>query len=115
MAFGDSPRDFVETHLHVAATALFIALLSGVTAQGADLLYLAGLVVLGTVSIAGGIRYRRFAFVGYGVLYPYLGISARIADYFHPGTQALLGYGVVSASAVATMMVFVARRFGREA
>jgi hypothetical protein len=105
-------QHFVETHLHVAATAAFVALTSGVPWGDASLLYLAGLLVLAAASIAYGIRHRQFAFVAYGAVYPYVGISLRLTR--HWDATATLGYGVVSASAMVVLMVVVARRFGRE-
>ena len=104
---------FVETHLHIAATAAFVALASGTWQGDASLVYLAGLLALAAVSIAYGIRHRQFAFVAYGAVYPYAGLSLRLTR--HWGEMATLGYGVVSASAMAVLMVIVARRFGRDA
>ena len=106
-------KHFVETHLHVAATAAFVALTSGVPWGDTSPLYLAGLLGLAAISIAYGIRHRQFAFVSYGAVYPYVGISLWLTRHWN-GT-ATLGYGVVSASAMAVLMVAVARRFGREA
>jgi hypothetical protein len=104
-------KHFFETHLHVAATAVFVALVSGVLSESLSFLYLAGLIVLGAVSIDGGIRHRRFAFVAYGVVYPYVGISLKLTNGM--STTTTLGYGVVSGSAMVVLMVYVARRFGR--
>ena len=106
-------KHFLETYLHVAATAVFVALLSGVGERDLGLIYLTGLMVLGALSVAGGIRYRRFAFVGYGVVYPYLGISYKLVEQLNEATLAL-GYVVVSSVAVVVVLVYVARRFGRE-
>jgi hypothetical protein len=105
-------RHFLETYLHVAATALFLALMSGVRSDATGLLYLAGLIALGAVSVRGGIRYRQFAFVAYGVVYPYLGISFKLIERW--SATAALGYGVVSGSAMVVLMMSIARRFGRE-
>jgi hypothetical protein len=109
----DIKPHFVETHLHIAATAAFVALASGTWQGDSNLVYLAGLLALAAVSIAYGIRHRQFAFVAYGAVYPYVGISLRLTR--HWGDMATLGYGVVSASAMAVLMVIVARRFGRDA
>ena len=65
--FGIKPH-FVETHLHIAATAAFVALASGAWQGDSSLVYLAGLLALAAVSIAYGIRHRQFAFVAYGAL-----------------------------------------------
>jgi hypothetical protein len=109
----DIKPHFVETHLHIAANAAFVALASGTPWGDRSLLYLAGLLALAAVSISYGIRHRQFAFVAYGALYPYVGISLRVTR--HWSETAMMGYGVVSASAMAVLMVIVARRFGRDA
>ena len=103
---------FVETHLHQAATAAFIALTSGVTSGNTGFFYLIGLLMLAAVSIAHGIRRREFAFVAYGAVYPYIGISLKLVQRLS-GTTAM-AYGVVSGSAMVIAIVYVARRFGRE-
>lgn len=107
-------KHFLEAYLHIAANALFIALLSGVGSRGGewalDLLLLFGLSGL---AIYGGVRFRRFAFVVYGVVFGYLGISIRLvrdADSF----TAFLAYVVVSGTIVIVALVVLARRFGRE-
>jgi hypothetical protein len=103
---------FVETHLHLAATAAFVALTSGVTSANTGFFYLIGLLMLAAVSIAHGLRRREFAFVAYGAVYPYIGISLKLVQRLS-GTTAM-AYGVVSASAMVIVIVYVARRFGRE-
>lgn len=106
-------KHFLETHLHVAATAVFVALVSGVLSDDLGLLYLAGLLVLGAVCVAGGMRHRRFAFVAYGVVYAYVGISLKLTRQM--SDTMTFGYGVVSGSAMLLAMVYFARRFGRDA
>lgn len=108
----DIKPHFVETHLHLAANAAFVALASGTPVGDWSLVYLAGLLALAAASIAYGIRHRQFAFVAYGAVYPYAGISLRLTR--HWNDTATLGYGVVSASAMAVLMVIIARRFGRD-
>jgi Predicted membrane protein (DUF2157) len=103
---------FVETHLHLAATAAFVALTSGVTSGNTGFFYLIGLLMLAAVSISHGIRRREFAFVAYGAVYPYIGISLKLVQRLN-GTTAM-AYGVVSGSAMVIAIVYVARRFGRE-
>ena len=104
---------FVETHLHVAATAAFVALTSGVTSVNTGFFYLIGLLTLAAISIAYGIRRREFAFVAYGAVYPYVGISLKLVQWLSVTTT--MAYGVVSGSAMVIVIVYVARRFGREA
>jgi hypothetical protein len=108
----DIKPHFVDTHLHLAATVAFVALTSGVTSANTGFLYLIGLLVLAVVYIAYGVRRRDFAFVAYGAVYPYLGISLKLVDRLS-GTAAM-AYGVVSGSAMVIAIVYVARRFGRE-
>src|SRR5262245_29932979 len=103
---------FVETHLHLAATAAFVTLTSGVVSADTGVLYLIGLLMLAAVSIAHGIRRREFAFVAYGAVYPYIGISLKLVQRLS-GTTAM-AYGVVAGSAMVIAIVYVARRFGRE-
>ena len=104
---------FVETHLHVAATAAFVALTSGVTSANTGFFYLFGLLTLAVISIVYGIRRREFAFVAYGAVYPYVGISLKLVQWLSVTTT--MAYGVVSGTAMVIVIVYVARRFGREA
>jgi hypothetical protein len=106
-------RHFVDTHLHVAATAAFVALTSGVASDDASLLYLAGLVALAAVSIVYGVRHGSFAFVAYGALYPYIGLSLRLIRGMGP--TSVMAYALVSGSAMVVLVVYIARRFGRDA
>ena len=108
--FGIKPH-FFDTYLHVAANALFVALLSGVQSPGTGGLYLLGLLALGALVVTAGIRHHRFAFVAYGVLYPYLGASVRVVEGM--SAEAMLAYGVFSAGAMVVLMVYLARRVGR--
>jgi hypothetical protein len=113
-------KHFLETYLHVAAQVLFIALFSGsvrIMATGssdASALYLFALIALSALSIVLGIRFARFAFVAYGVVYGYLGISARLLDALH-GDTAVFSYFLLSGIIVIAALVVLARRFGREA
>jgi hypothetical protein len=105
---------FLEAYLHVAAQALFIALVSGVASNGGEsIVYLAAALALGALAIVEGVRLRRFAFVVYGVVYGYAGITTRVlwnVNSFELG----LAYYVVSGSAVVVALVVLARRFGRD-
>ena len=68
---------FLETYLHVAVNVLFLALLSGVGASrpvAASTCWRCS--ALSAVAIVQGVRFKRFAFVVYGVLYGYAGVSA---------------------------------------
>ena len=106
-------KHFLETYLHVAANVLFIALLSALFDRHVDLLYLAGLLGLAGVAIALGVRFKRFAFVVYGVGYGYIGTSARVLhgiDSFHRGARLRCGFQHRRDRDAGR----VARRFGRE-
>lgn len=104
---------FVETYLHVAANATLGALLSGVVAGRASGLWFLGLAAACAVVSAAGVRYRRFAFVLYGVGYGYIGVSREVLRVVS-GFTAVLYYIVASAGAVVIGLILVAQRFGRE-
>ena len=106
-------RHFLEAYLHVAANVLFLALLSGVAMRDDWLLYLLAVLALSTVAIVLGVRYSRFAFVAYGVVFGYAGVSVRVL--WNVGSfSAGLAYFVVSGTLVILALVMLARRFGRE-
>ena len=111
-------RHFIETYFHVAANVLFIALLSGAfPSQGslpASWLYLAGLLGLSATAILGGLHFRRFSFVVYGVVYSYIGISSRILRAIDGDSTTAFGYFVVSGLLVVVSMIVLARRAARE-
>jgi hypothetical protein len=104
---------FFETYLHVAANVLFLALLSGVFGRGHEWLYLAALLGLAGVAIVQGVTLRRFAFVVYGVVYGYIGLSERLTDRLND-LPSLMAYVAVSGTIVIVSLVMLARRFGRE-
>ena len=106
-------KHFLEAYLHVAANVLFIAVLSGVFDRGHEWLYLAGLLALAGITIAQGVRFKRFAFVVYGVVYGYIGMSERATHGIYNFT-AVMAYVAVSATIVIVLLVMLARRFGRE-
>jgi hypothetical protein len=105
-------KHFLEAYLHIAANVLFFALLSGVSTDG-WLFYLLALLGLAGLAIVEGVRFRRFAFVVYGVLFGYAGISFRVLREMNSFTPAL-AYLVVSGTIVIGTLVVLARRFGRE-
>jgi len=109
----DIKPHFVDTHLHVAATAAFVALTHGVFSDEASLLYLAGLLALAAISVGYGVRRRQFAFVAYGAVYPYIGLSMKLIDGMSP--TGVMAYALVSGSAMILALVSIARRFGRDA
>lgn len=106
-------KHFLEAYLQLAANVLFIALLSALVGRRADPLYLLALLGLAGLAIALGIRFKRFAFVVYGAVYGYLGISAQVLHRIHSFTSAL-AYVAVSSTVMIVTLVVIARRFGRE-
>ena len=106
-------RHFLEAYLHVAANVLFLALLSGVGTGDDWPLYLVAVLGLSAVAIVLGVRFSRFAFVAYGVVFGYAGVSARVLGLVG-SFSAGLAYFVVSGSLVILALVVLARRFGRE-
>jgi hypothetical protein len=107
-------KHFLEAYLHVAGNVLFMALLSGVGSRGGERpLYLAALLGLAGLVIVAGVRFRRFAFVVYGVVYGYAGISIWLLQGVQSFTS-FLAYVVVSGTIVIVALVVLARRFGRE-
>jgi hypothetical protein len=106
-------RHFLETYLHVAAAVLFVALASGV--DGGDWLpCFVALLGLAAFAIVEGVRFRRFAFVVYGAVFSYAGISVRFFHLNRSFTGAMW-YFVVSGAIVIVALVVLARQFGRDA
>jgi Predicted membrane protein (DUF2157) len=106
-------KHFLDTYLHVAANVSFVALLSALFQSHANDLYLLALLGLAGLAVAGGIRFRRFAFVVYGVVYGYIGVSARLLRGVYSDTE-VLAYIAVSSTIVIVSLVVLARRFGRD-
>ncbi len=102
---------FFETYLHVAANAVFVALVSGVNDSGP--VWLLALLGASAFAIERGIRFRRFAFVLYGVIYGYIGITVEVRHTLR-GDMEILAYLVMSGAAVVGSLVAVSRQFGRE-
>jgi hypothetical protein len=107
-------KHFLEAYLHVAVNVALAVAVAGIFDQSASPLYFFLLLALGSASIAGGVRLTRFAFVAYGAIYGYIGVSYFILRNTHDFT-AVLAYIAVSATAVIVFLVVLARRFGRDA
>lgn len=105
-------RHFFDTYLQLGANAILFATASGVPNSAYDLIYLLGLLILSAVAIHLGIKYRRFAFVAYGTIYGYAGLTIKILDGVRSDTVGLL-YLVVTGSLVLLTLVVVARKFAR--
>ena len=106
-------KHFLETYLHIATNVLLAALVSGVEAKAAWW-YLPLALAAAAVAIWGGLKYRRFAFVAYGIIYGYIAVSMRIIDW-SMGDSAILAYFVISGVMVLLGMILLARRIGRPA
>jgi hypothetical protein len=106
-------RHFLETYLHVAANVVFAAIVSGVTDPTGRALYLAALIVLSTVAIVLGVRWSRFVFVAYGIVYGYIGVSLRVLQEI-PSETTTFAYFLVTGTLVAVALARLARRFGRD-
>jgi hypothetical protein len=107
-------RHFLEAYLHVAVNVALAVAVVGVFDRSASPLYFLLLVACGGASVVSGLRFSRFAFVAYGVIYGYVGGSSRILRNVNDFT-AVLAYIAVSATVVIVLLVILARRFGREA
>jgi hypothetical protein len=104
---------FLETYLHVAANAAMAAMMSGVATGERRWLWLLGLLAASAVSIERGARLGHFAFVAYGVVYGYLGVTIQILRQIHDGTAWFL-YLIVSGGLVVVSLTILSRRLGRE-
>lgn len=71
------------------------------------------LLLLSAAAVYLGIRFRRFAFVAYGTLYGYAGLTIRALDAMGDATAGLL-WLVVTGSLIVFALVRVAQRFGRD-
>lgn len=105
-------RHFFDVYLQVGANAVLLAAISGIF-EPAWPMYLGGLVLLSAAAIHLGVRYRRFAFVAYGTLYGYAGLSIRLLYEVGSATGGLF-YFAATGSLVVIALVVVARRFGRD-
>ena len=104
---------FLDVYLQLGANAMLLAMASGVVDRDAGWLYLVALLILSAASIYLGIRFKRFAFVAYGTVFGYLGLSIRLLDGL-ADTTAILVYFVVTGSMVVAALALIARRFGRD-
>jgi len=105
---------FFPTYLNVAANVLFWALLFGVFDRADNVLWLLCLLAACGASLAWGLARRQFPFVAYAAVYGYIGISTVLVRDMNSGA-AVLSYFVVTGIAMLVMLVWIARRIGREA
>lgn len=104
---------FLDVYLQLGANAILLAAASGTFDSSAEWAYLGVLLLLAAAAVYLGIRFRRFAFVAYGTLYGYAGLTIRALDAMDDATAGLL-WLVVTGSLVVLALVLVARRFGRD-
>ena len=105
---------FCNTYLNIAANVLFWALLSGVFLERNYWVWTLALLVACGRSLAWVLSCRQFSFVAYAVIYAYVGLSASIIRQGAFRGTELLAYFLLSGTAVLVLLVFLARRFGRE-
>jgi len=103
---------FLDAYLHVAANTAMVACVWGVF-DTQSLRWLLPLLVMSALSIAGGIRWKHFAFVGYGAVYGYIGFSAKLLQHVHD-EKAVFTYFAVSAALAVGALVAVSRRYWTE-
>jgi hypothetical protein len=106
-------KHFLETYLHIATNVLLAALVSGVGAK-VFWWYLPIALAAAAITFWGGLRYRRFAFVAYGIIYGYIIVSWQILN-SRMGDSLILTYFVISGVVVLLGMILLARRIGRTA
>ena len=104
---------FLDVYLQLGANALLLAAISGILERGSGWVYLIVLLALAAVAIYLGVRYRKFAFVAYGTLFGYAGLSVRLLNAMG-GVIIGLTYFIVTGSVVVILLVVLARRFGRD-
>lgn len=110
----DIKAHFFEVYLHLAAIVILSAAASGLGEPSTTgFAYLAALVALSVVAISLGVWFESFAFVAYGILYGYGGISYKLLEQIGDPTGALF-YFVFTGTFVIGLLVVLARRFGRD-
>ena len=106
-------KHFLGTYLNIAANVFFWAVLSGVFQQEGRGVWLLVLLAACGASLAWGLTRRQFSFVAYAAVYGYVGVSATLVRDMH-GDSAILTYFLFTGVAMVVLLVWIARRFGRE-
>ena len=106
---------FCTTYLNVAANVLFWALLSGIFQSQDYWVWCLALLAACGLSLAWGLPRRQFSFVAYAVLYGYIGLSASLFRLSSMRGTELLIFFFLTGTVVLVLLLFLARRFGREA
>ena len=107
-------KHLTETYFHIAGLVMFTALFSGVY-EDHSAIYFIGLIALSAAAVIGGIRFRRFLFVAYAVLFTYAGLSTEVLRISRMDSTGSLAYIAISGAIVVYVIVGLARRFGKEA
>lgn len=105
-------KHFLDAYAHVSANVVLGSLASGSMASSLPSAWTLALLAASAAAVAGGVRYRRFAFVVYGVAYGYVGLLRELLRGVGPTIGLFLV--LVSAGAVIVGLVVLSRRFGRE-
>jgi hypothetical protein len=105
-------KHFTDTYVDIGAFVLFTSMLTGVF-QDESLFYLAGTIGLAAVAIPGGIRFNRFLFVVYGIIFSYIAISYQFLHGISWDSSGALLYLVLSGCLVVVLTIGLARRLGR--
>jgi hypothetical protein len=104
---------FLDSYLHIAANVVFAAVVSGVADRASGAACLVALIVLAASTIMAGVRFKRFLFVAYGVVYGYIGVTIKVVPNMRHGS-GFFAYFVVTGGLVIVALVILARRFGRD-
>jgi hypothetical protein len=106
-------RHFLDAYLHIATNVVLATELSGAAASSRPSFWTVALVATAAAVVWSGVRFRRFAFVVYGVIYAYAGISREVLRTTSDPTSAL-SYLVISAGAVLLGLVILSRQLGHD-
>ena len=106
-------RHFLDAYLQVAALVVLATLTWSVLETDGLSAWLLAAMVASALSVAGGVRFRRFSFVVYGAFAAYISVSRVLLPHV-PGVEAGFFYVVVSAGLMVLALVVLSRRIGRQ-
>jgi hypothetical protein len=104
---------FIDTYLNIAANVMFWAMLAGVFERQNYAFWFVGLLATCGASLAWGLRRRQALFVAYAAVYGYIGINSILLHNLHD-FMAIVAYFLVTGIGMLVLLVWIARRFGRE-